>query len=402
MPKPLRILFVCHVEAEPHLGVGKHISELADALRAQGHTVEIFDLFAAYPHCRRWRGKRRLNLLLRKLQPTFAARAAAYIRRHAAEFDVVDAISGYLPQQKQELDFNGLLVARSVGLYFHYRDFDRGASTPDPPVQTLRNRLRQWLLMPPQPTEAAHRAQFAHADLVNLINRDEAAYARDNLGLPAQKVMWQPAGISAQRLEDFRVHAGEPSARLAAKQIVFVGTWDARKGCREWPAIIRRVRAEESDARFLFLGTGAPEESVHAALDPADRESVEVRPYFHANELPALLAGVTVGAFPSHIEGFGLAVLEKLAAGLPTVAWDVPGPREMLGADADGILECGGGGWLTPCGEPEPFAGRLVETLRLSPGDYQHLSEQCRTRAHAFNWDSIAAATAEAYAGRVH
>ncbi|GAA3118529.1 glycosyltransferase-like protein [Kribbella aluminosa] len=48
-------------------------------------------------------------------------------------------------------------------------------------------------------------------------------------------------------------------------------------------------------------------------------------------ELPALVAGAEAFAFPSVAEGFGLAPLEALAAGVPLVVSDLPVFREILG-----------------------------------------------------------------------
>ncbi len=48
-------------------------------------------------------------------------------------------------------------------------------------------------------------------------------------------------------------------------------------------------------------------------------------------ELPTLVAAASAFAFPSVKEGFGLAALEALAAGVPTVVSDLPVLREVFG-----------------------------------------------------------------------
>ena len=61
------------------------------------------------------------------------------------------------------------------------------------------------------------------------------------------------------------------------------------------------------------------------------------------SELPALVAGAQVLGFPSTKEGFGLAAMEALAAGVPVVARDLPVLREVFGdtvrygSDVDGL-----------------------------------------------------------------
>jgi glycosyltransferase involved in cell wall biosynthesis len=51
-------------------------------------------------------------------------------------------------------------------------------------------------------------------------------------------------------------------------------------------------------------------------------------------ELPALVAAAEVFAFPSTVEGFGLAAMEALAAGVPLVTRDLPVLREVFGTAA--------------------------------------------------------------------
>jgi glycosyltransferase involved in cell wall biosynthesis len=51
-------------------------------------------------------------------------------------------------------------------------------------------------------------------------------------------------------------------------------------------------------------------------------------------ELPALVAAAAAFAFPSAKEGFGLAAMEALAAGVPLVLRDLPVLREVFGAAA--------------------------------------------------------------------
>src|SRR5207237_5357929 len=83
--------------------------------------------------------------------------------------------------------------------------------------------------------------------------------------------------------------------------------------------------------RFLFLGTMIANEKVWNDLELEPADFIEVVPQFDPDDLPRLLSDGTVGAFPSYVEGFGMAVVEQLAAGLPTVAYDAPGPRHILG-----------------------------------------------------------------------
>ena len=68
------------------------------------------------------------------------------------------------------------------------------------------------------------------------------------------------------------------------------------------------------------------------------------------DELPAWYRAADAFAFPSVKEGWGLAVLEALSAGLPVVASDIPVFREYLtdGRDALLVPPADVAGWPAP------------------------------------------------------
>ena len=109
---------------------------------------------------------------------------------------------------------------------------------------------------------------------------------------------------------------------------------------------------------------------------------IEILPCYNSDELPALLSGATVGAFPSYMEGFGFAVLEKLACGLPTISYDIPGPREMLRT-----LDSS---FTIPVGNVEKFSDRLIKLLQIDEAEYNRISHLCVQAAENFSWSKIA------------
>jgi glycosyltransferase involved in cell wall biosynthesis len=375
--RPLKILIVLHMPWSRDMGGPRVSVEMADEWIRMGHTVDKFDLYDAFP---RW------NRLLPIFNMAFfPGRAIAHVRRHGHKYDVIQADQGNLPIGKGKMNYRGLLVARSNGLAHFYEEFNAKEARRKR-RQGIRegsfagNLLRALAARMAQVVRNTERS-FDAADVIVLINEDERRYVAETLG-HRDKAMLFHNGLSEERLAEFAAHRTVPAQRLAAQQIAFIGGWSDRKGAQDFPNLVRTVRAARPQTRFLLLGTGADQESLRARFEPQDREAVQVIASYRSAELPGLLAEASVGFLPSYIEGFGLGVLEALAAGIPTLAYDVPGPREMLRHFTPPLL--------TPPGDVEAAARRLVALLDLSEADYAALSARSVEVAGLFRWREIA------------
>ena len=380
--EPLRILAIVNLPWDSRLGAARVWIELVKEWEAAGHVVDKFCLSDAFP---RPEGSR-IDSALR--QVFFPRRAAAYVRRNADRFDVIDGLIGVLPFPKSSLRFHGLVVARSVGLFRLYDKFTRREPVlwPDRPKGRLHGRFFHgfvaWRLR--KNAEKSVR----HCDCLNVPNEDERLeMERDpHFEVPC---FVQPYGLS----DDFRdslAHAAAPaSERLRRKKICFIGMWSLRKGSRDWPKIMAAIRQRDPNVEFVFMGTMFDETVVHAGLTPDEAKRLTCRTTFREQELPALLGDCAVALFPSYIEGFGLAVLEQLAAGLPTISYDVPGPRQ--------ILESHRARLLTPVGDTDAIAARAAEILSLPVTEYEELSAECRAIAGSYRWSEIARDTVDQY-----
>ena len=383
MDKPLRILTVVDLPWDPRLGRARAYIELANQWRSAGHIVEKFCLTDAFPIPAK---SQRVSALREIL---FAYRAASYVRRNASRFDVIDALIGTLPFSKTNLRFEGLLVGRSVGLYGPYEKFFRFSRKrwPNQPRGKILGRFsyklkRRWLH---RNSDLAVRS----CDLLNLPNDDEVEFLRET---PFRKkpAIVQPYGLNEQERAAFASAMQPAEVRLKKREVCFVGMWGLRKGARDWAEIIRQVRDAVPDAQFTFLGTMTDEATVLKDLHLSRRDGVRCVTTYNPEDLPGLLAPCAVGLFPSYIEGFGLAVLEQIACGIPTVAYDVSGPREILKTERETLL--------TPEGDPKAIAERAVKILRMNPNEYAQLSHQCSVIADHFRWEQIASNTAREYA----
>ena len=106
-------------------------------------------------------------------------------------------------------------------------------------------------------------------------------------------------------------------------------------------------------------------------------------------ELPAWYAAADVLAFPSTKEGWGLAVLEAMSAGLPVVASDLPVFGEYLTSGRDALL--------VPVDDPAALATGLATVLD-DPDLAASLREAALATAQRFTWARSAAEHQAVYA----
>jgi glycosyltransferase involved in cell wall biosynthesis len=382
MDRPLRILSIVNLPWDPRLGAARVWFELSEQWRANGHNVEKFCLSDAFPK------PTRSNALSVWRQAVFPYRAASFVQQRGHEFDVIDCLIGTLPFSKKSLRFDRLLVGRSIGLYLDYEKFGRFSRSrwPDQPrgkfIGRLFYALTSWLLC-----RNAERA-IRYCDLLNVPNEEE----KRSLGqrCPQRPTIVFPYGLNEGERAVLASAAKSARERLGQKEICFLGMWSVRKGSRDWPEIVRAILSVEPRARFLFLGTMTDDDTVFGDFPASAREAIRCVSQYNPNELADLIAGCAAGLFPSYIEGFGISVIEQLAAGIPTIAYDVPGPRHIFGEN---------GQFLVAAGDWKSLAERTLGILRMNETDYAKLSAQSRQIAAQFRWEQIAADNIREYKG---
>ena len=104
--------------------------------------------------------------------------------------------------------------------------------------------------------------------------------------------------------------------------------------------------------------------------------------------LPAWYAAADVFAFPSVKEGFGLVVLEAMAADVPVVTSDLPVFREYLAPERDALL--------VPVGDATALAealGTVLDNREVRQG----LVNAGRAVARRYNWSASARRHIEVY-----
>jgi N-acetyl-alpha-D-glucosaminyl L-malate synthase BshA len=124
----------------------------------------------------------------------------------------------------------------------------------------------------------------------------------------------------------------EPSERL----LVHLSNFRPVKRIRDVVEVFARV-AREVPARLMLIGDG-PDRSVAEYL--ARQHEIQDRVHFIGKQdnVNELLPLADLMVMPSEMESFGLAALEAMACGVPTIATDVGGVPELIDNGRNGLL----------------------------------------------------------------
>jgi glycosyltransferase involved in cell wall biosynthesis len=388
MKEQLRILMVLHMPWTRNLGAPRVQYEIAEEFREMGHIVEKFDLNDAFPK------RNKVSSFFE--QGLFVRKAAEFIRQHGHKYDIIDAHQANLPFSKSYLNFQGLLAARSCGLghfFLEYKEKEKRQQRLQGRKSGtfLGNVLRSFAGCL-EPTLSDYEKSFQYADVINVLNRDEYEYVSDVLGFKAKVVLF-PHGLRDSSFQLFEKNRQPFINRYQRQEIVFVGNWSKRKGSSDFPKIIENICRIKPLTKFLFLGTGCDREKLCSFFSDSFHENIQVVPTYTQENLPSLISGSTLAVFPSYCEGFPWSVLEKLAAGLPVVAYDIPGVRDMLSKFSNSML-------VKP-GEINDFSEKIVEVLNLPFDQYCALAEEALMISEGFKGRAIAHELMDVYQDRI-
>lgn len=367
----MRILFCSPTHLSKELGASKVLIELAEELEQLGWRCKMLSPTDLVPNQRRTgNGEYRKHL-------------RQYLHEHASEFDIVEYDHSHLPFPRCEFNPRTLFVARSVLLTHHF------STITIPADKNLKAKIRS--LIHERNRAVRHRqgvmrgqVTFNEADLINVANLDDQTELI-RCGMPKDKIIVIPYGISRSRRTLFDSVSSTPPEK---PKVAFVGTFDNRKGSRDFPKIVADVCAELPDVSFRLLGTYRTEKDVLAYFPRKLRNKIEVIPKYPSEELHKLLEPCSIGVFPSYVEGFGFGVLEMLASSIPVIAYNSPGPPMMLPPE-----------FLVRRGDTKALSAKVIRLLN-DPDKLSTSRFWAKQQSQQFSWPLIARQTAEVYVKR--
>jgi glycosyltransferase involved in cell wall biosynthesis len=186
-----------------------------------------------------------------------------------------------------------------------------------------------------------------------LQNRDDRAlFEAFGLVDPDHIRLIPSSGVNTERFSRVEREPGGRLRVLLASRLL----WE--KGVGEYVDAARRLRADAGAVEFLLAGapdTGNPSCVSDETIAGWAAEGV-VRVLGHVDDMAALMRKVDVVVLPSYREGAPRQLIEGAAAGLPVVAADVPGCRDVV---EDGVT-----GFLVPAKDSKALSERIGYLLK--------------------------------------
>lgn len=186
--------------------------------------------------------------------------------------------------------------------------------------------------------------------------------------------------VSSQQLADARQRLSLPD-----DYVLHVGTIQARKNVDLVVAGVRELRRRGLPQRALIVGRrGWLSDRAFAEIERDD--TAHWLEHVSQDDLHACYAGAAAFASPSAYEGFGFAVADAMAHGVPTCIANISSLPELCGDAALPLAQL----------SASAIADALEPVLR-DPERSRKLAEAGRTRAATFSWHAAAEGHLRAY-----
>lgn len=198
-----------------------------------------------------------------------------------------------------------------------------------------------------------------------------ATAARDWSGVPPEKLRVIPNAVDVEQFANL-----QPPVDEAPLPVGFIGRLDPIK---RLPDLIREVGLLRGRVRLHIFGEGVERPALERLIA-----------YLQLNEIVTVhgavprpqdaLRRIGLLVLPSKAEGFGLVLIEAMAAGVPVLATNVPGIRDVVRNGATGILV-----------PPDPSAlAAALERLVQDPALRQRLAAAGRADVERrFTWAAV-------------
>jgi len=137
------------------------------------------------------------------------------------------------------------------------------------------------------------------------------------------------------------------SVKVIYKSIVFIGTICAKKGVKELVEAFPIIKNKIPNANLLLIGRDWKSKEIPSYIqflkenyiDSSFGNGIQFLGTIPQDEIPNVIANADICVYPSHMESFGLTVIEAMSMQKPIVFSNIPPFKEIITNNISG-LEC--------------------------------------------------------------
>jgi glycosyltransferase involved in cell wall biosynthesis len=223
------------------------------------------------------------------------------------------------------------------------------------------------------------RAFYRRFDGLFLLNTEQKEnFASPAMGLAPDRLYltahWADPRFRKQAVDKAQVFPSPPaSAPSGGPVVLYAGRLSEEKGVMDIPGIFADIKVRVPGARLAFAGTGPCMDRLKDACPDAIFLG-----WLAAEKLAEAYSAADLLLLPSWFDTFSCSLLEALCCGLPAVAFNTKGPRDILAGGSGGLLA-----------ESPAEMAALAADLLLYPERLELLKNRALLRAADFRPESI-------------
>ncbi len=219
------------------------------------------------------------------------------------------------------------------------------------------------------------------------LSKDLEHYLVSKVGTPQGNIQQIYNGVDAVRFHQSECRLPIEGCPFVDSSFWLIGTVGRMQTVKDQRTLVRAfvralVLAPElrNSLRLVMIGDGPLRREVQAIANEAGAGDLVWAPG-ERSDIPAVLRGLDCFVLPSLAEGISNTILEAMASGLPVIATDVGGNRELISV--------GQTGRLVPAADVDAMAARIVDYARNRKQARQHGRAGRKAVEDRFSLDSM-------------
>ena len=366
----MNLLIVTHTVGRND-GQGRVNYEVVQAALAAGHSVTLLstkvdETLSQHPRVTVVRvPASRVPTRLLQYQ-MFALRAAAWIRAHRHEFDVVQ-VNGFIAWT--ESDVNAIHFVHTGWYKSGYYPFHLTGGMYAA-YQLLFTRLNAW----------CERWAFRHARVLVPVS-EKVSSELVSLGMSRDKIRVIHNGVdNVEFSPGLSLTSQRERFKLPEDPFMLLFAGDLRNARKNLDTVLRALVKCPSNVHLAVAGgvANSPYPAMAAALGVADR----VHFVGMIRDMPTLMRCADAFVFPSRYEAMSLVLLEALASALPVITVHTTGGAEVVTEECGIVLD-------DP--DNETSLAKAISLIASDPLRAREMGQAAQALAATLSWQTMAA-----------